>query len=243
MPVESKDGTRITLVLLPGMDGTGELFVPFVDALGTAFDVVVVRYPPTEPLDYAALERVARQALPPDAPYVLLAESFSGPVAVAIAASRPPGLIGLILCCSFVRNPLPLLSGLRGMVRLLPFRWVPVRLLGAILMGRHATPSMHAALAHSLEQVSTNALKARMLSVLAADVSARLAQVDVPVLYLRAADDRVVPTSASRLASTLLPEMHVVALQAPHFLLQAVPAQAARHIVDFVDGISTATDR
>jgi len=32
------------LVLLPGMDGTGELFADFVEALPDAFDGRVVRY-------------------------------------------------------------------------------------------------------------------------------------------------------------------------------------------------------
>ena len=233
-PGEAGHSARITLVLLPGMDGTGELFAPLVAALGTAFDVLVVRYPPTEALDYAGLERVAREALPRDAPFVLLGESFSGPVAVAIAASRPPRLQGLILCCSFVRNPRPLLSSLRNWVRLLPLRQLPVKLLGRILMGSHATPRLHAAFARSLAQVSTDTLKARILAVLAIDVSARLSQVDVPVLYLRAADDRVVPPSASRLVSALRPETHVVPLQAPHFLLQAVPTEAAERIAHFV---------
>ena len=35
----------ITLVLLPGIDGSGELFAPFVEALGPQVPVVVVRYP------------------------------------------------------------------------------------------------------------------------------------------------------------------------------------------------------
>jgi hypothetical protein len=35
----------VALVLLPGMDGTGELFAPFVAALGKTTPVVVVSYP------------------------------------------------------------------------------------------------------------------------------------------------------------------------------------------------------
>ncbi len=42
----------ITLVLLPGMDGTGCLFADFVSALGSEFETILVRYPSDEPLGY-----------------------------------------------------------------------------------------------------------------------------------------------------------------------------------------------
>lgn len=65
---------RPVLVLLPGMDGTGRLFAPFVEALGGALETRVVRYPPRAALDYAALEPIARAAMPSDRPFVLLGE-------------------------------------------------------------------------------------------------------------------------------------------------------------------------
>nr|WP_194151606.1 hypothetical protein [Pseudomonas caspiana] len=52
------------LVLLPGMDGTGELFQPFVSALKHRCDTVVVTYPSDIPLSYEDLQAIARQALP-----------------------------------------------------------------------------------------------------------------------------------------------------------------------------------
>jgi hypothetical protein len=53
----------VTLILLPGLDGTGTLFDAFVAALGTESNVKVVSYPITEPLDYSELEAIARSAL------------------------------------------------------------------------------------------------------------------------------------------------------------------------------------
>jgi hypothetical protein len=99
----------VALVLLPGLDGTGLLFEDFVAALGSDVDVVVARYPTDRPLDYANLEQIARSFIPPNIPFVLLGESFSGPIALSIAASSPPGLLGVIMCCSFARNPYPCL--------------------------------------------------------------------------------------------------------------------------------------
>ena len=101
------------LVLLPGLDGTGDLFAPVVDALGPNVPTQIVRYPLSHASDYPTCEAVARGALPTDCPYVLLGESFSGPIAVSIAAAAPPGLRGLILCSTFVCNPQPCLRPLR----------------------------------------------------------------------------------------------------------------------------------
>ena len=116
----------VTLILLPGMDGTGLLFQDFVEALDADVRTVVVSYPKNESLNYAALESTVLYQVPMDEPYVLLAESFSGPVAISIAASCPPRLLGVVLCCSFARNPQPMFSSwVRSFRSSLPSRSVP----------------------------------------------------------------------------------------------------------------------
>ena len=59
----------VSLVVLPGLDGTGQLFEDFVSALGKDIEVIVVSYPPDKLLDYAELETVARSCLPADKPF------------------------------------------------------------------------------------------------------------------------------------------------------------------------------
>jgi hypothetical protein len=62
-------GSQMPLVLLPGMDGTGVLFAPFIAALGPGYRVIVVTYPTHEPLGYEALLPIARAVLPEDGPF------------------------------------------------------------------------------------------------------------------------------------------------------------------------------
>src|SRR6266705_1230636 len=71
------------LVLLPGMDGTGELFAPLLQALSPAVSTIVVRYP-DEPLDYPEHERVAVAALPTDRPFLVLLPPQNIPEALAV---------------------------------------------------------------------------------------------------------------------------------------------------------------
>src|SRR5689334_21645025 len=92
------------IVLLPSMDGTGELFAEFRLMKPAGFEVSVIELP-EEPLSYADLERLIEPRLSQDEPFVLLGESFSGPLAIRLAAKRPPNLRGLILCNSFVSAP------------------------------------------------------------------------------------------------------------------------------------------
>ena len=223
----------MTLVLLPGMDGTGYLFEPFITALGGEFQVVRVAYPNDGALGYSELESIARAALPAG-PYVLLGESFSGPVAISLAASASDQLRGLVLCCTFARNPRPFFSGLRSIVGFLPMALAPVAVLGRVLLGRFSTHALRSALARALAPVSASALRARLQAVLRVDVSAELAAVKAPILYLRASQDVVVPASASQLVVRLNPRTKVVELVAPHFLLQATPAESAKIVAAFV---------
>src|SRR5207249_6130409 len=78
-----------TIILLPGMDGSGSLFEDFIASLPPDVEAMVVKYPPDRALDYAELEALARAALPIQGSFLLVGESFSGPVAVALAASSP----------------------------------------------------------------------------------------------------------------------------------------------------------
>jgi pimeloyl-ACP methyl ester carboxylesterase len=223
-----------TLVLLPGMDGTGQLFAPFLAAFGHDYSVKVVRYPTAEPLGYAELVSFVRAQLPSDEPFVLLGESFSGPVAISLAASSLPQLRGLVLCCTFARNPRPAFAWLRWFAAFLPVTAAPAGLLGRLLLGRFSTAPLQAAFAQAVAQVSASTMRARLRAVLSVDVTAQLAATTVPTLYLRASRDRIVPSAASRHISQVQPNTRVLHIEAPHFLLQAAPSRAAEAVGAFM---------
>ena len=224
----------LTILLLPGMDGTGSLFEPFAAALGKEFRVQVVGYPATGELGYAELERHVRGHLPKDGPFVILGESFSGPIAVSLAASCPPGLAGIVLCSTFVRNPRPAFGWLRHFIGALPVKLAPLPVLDALLLGRFSTPALRSLLGAAMSSVSAQALRSRLRAVLSTDVSEKLGAVRVPSLYLLATHDRVVPASSLRHIQDVLPTVWVEPIDAPHFLLQAAPAEAADALARFM---------
>lgn len=226
-----------SLVLLPGMDGTGDLFEPLLAAIGDSIPTVVVRYPGAEPLDYPALKRLVRAALPLDRPFVILGESFSGPIAVSMASDAPHDMAGFILCASHVSGPGAWLRAFSGLLRLVPLQ-TAVRLIGARrLMGRFETPEVREMLLEALGKVSPDVLRARVRSVLCTDVSSELAATKLPSLYLQATEDRVVPPSAAATFARLAVRGRVVKISGPHLLLQCVPHDAVRTIRDFMEAL------
>jgi pimeloyl-ACP methyl ester carboxylesterase len=133
-------------------------------------------------MDYDEHEAYARTRLPSDDDYILVAESFSGPIGIAIAASRPAGLRGLILCVSFASNPLPMFSRLSRLVGALPaLAFTPP---GARCVRRARTD--YGVRTAAMAKVSARVLAARVAAILAVDRRAQLARINVPLLYLRA---------------------------------------------------------
>jgi pimeloyl-[acyl-carrier protein] methyl ester esterase len=231
--------TKPTLVLLPGMDGTGLLFRLFIEAMGeaTEFDIQTIAYPAREPLGYAALTDLAFNALPRTGPLVILGESFSGPIAVALAARCGERVQGVVLCCSFARNPRPRWAWSMPLVRWTPLPPLPASLVAAALFGRHSTAPLRALLARAMAGIAPNVLRARLIAAGSVDESTKLAALRAPLLYLRAREDRIVPASALALVRQLRPDARVAAFDAPHALLQACPAESAAVVNAFVRGV------
>jgi pimeloyl-ACP methyl ester carboxylesterase len=225
------------LVLLPGMDGTGTLFAPFQRACGQVFTTLVITYPADPALGYRELEQYVITRLPKDEAYFIVAESFSGPIGIALAAARPPGLLGLVLCCTFARNPRPVLSLLAPLLPLLPLRLATgkiVFLASRWLFGRYGSKELDASLRVALRGVPAAVLRARLRAVARVDYSRLLTQMMLPILSLRAGEDRIVPASAGAAIARSNPRVKVVALPGPHMLLQALPDAAVDALVAFV---------
>lgn len=229
---------RPVLVLLPGMDGTGLMFGPFLGVV-EGLDAQVLRYPP-ELTAYSDCIAYARAQLPAGRPFLLLGESFSGPVAIALAAEQPTGLLGLVLCSTFARSPHPGLSWAAPLVRALPSFRMSHWLIRYLLLGTWATKDLLDLADHLPAVVPSATMKARLLSVVAVDHTPLLSRIQVPVLALCATQDRLVPKASDRWTKAHLPGLETTLIPGPHWLLQARPEATARAIEGFLQRILTA---
>jgi pimeloyl-[acyl-carrier protein] methyl ester esterase len=185
-------------------------------------------------LGYDELAGLVRPQLPVGKPFVLLGESFSGPVALTLAAKRPHGLRAVVLSTSFAVNPRPALARLADFAHMVPPHLLPVGLYTYFLLGKWTTPRLRDLFAQTLQSVDGDVLAARLVSCLRVDVRPLLPQVGVPMLYLRGRRDRLVPPAAGELVKAQAKHAGIVDLDAPHCLLQAIPAQAAKAVKEFV---------
>lgn len=236
---QRRGAVMTTLVLLPGMDGTGQLFAPLIEQwpADSGIALEVLRYPADACLGYAALVDWVLAALPTEGDYVLLGESFSGPVAVMVAARRPQGLRALVLVCSFVKPPLRMASLLRPLTRWLPTPWLLLPVLAYLLMGAHGSERLRNAVAQSLAEVPLAVLRHRAAAALAVDASPALQSLACPTLYLQALHDRVVPARAFAEVQKACPRVVHIPLAGPHFLLQTQAAAAATAIRAFLGSL------
>ena len=221
------------VVILPGLDGTARLLEGFCSRLrALGVPARAIAYPTDRPMGYLELERLVRAQLPASAAFVLLGESFSGPVAIQIASNPPKGLKGLVLSTTFARAPVPGISPLAALVRFAPAR-PPMRLLSWALLGRWATPDLETALTEALRLVSPDVIRARAAATLRVDVSGLVSTVRVPALQLVALQDRLLAPSAPRALAASLQACTTVKVSGPHLLLQASTERCAQEVAAF----------
>jgi pimeloyl-[acyl-carrier protein] methyl ester esterase len=230
MPIER-------MLILPGMDGTGKLLLDFVHGLPVPMRKEIPIYLQDVVLSYDQLAQLVRSKCKDSPRFVLMAESFSTPVAVKIAAENPPNLRGLILCAGFARSPV------RGAKRWLSAPLAPLlmrfpmweAMVRSWLVGGDASPELVRKMRKVIASVNATVLTARLQEVLKCDVRSDLRKIAVPMLYLQARQDRLVPARCFEEIRAFRPEMRIVVVDGPHFLLQVKAEQTAGIVTEFLD--------
>src|SRR5262249_10288003 len=220
-------GSRaMPLILLPGLDGTGRLFDSFVRELPDQLVPKIYAYAHDEPLGYGELERKVTATLPTEGPFAIVAESFSGPLAIRIAARAPPGLVALVLVASFVRWPLRAIPAWLGALVGSHLRQVFTieLMLRSMLLGFDAEPELVRKLSAAVESLAPGVLASRIAELATIDVTAEFRACPVSVLYLQGTGDRLVSERIPKQLLRLRPDMRIAQLAAPHLVLQRQPA-------------------
>lgn len=233
LPASASGGT-LRWVLLPGLDGSGRLFRWLVDCLPDGVQPVVVTYPASEPASHSDLVRIIQAHLP-DEPFVLIAESFSGPLALRVASVAAVKPVAIVLCASFVSSPIgqrlakvaALCSPVLRAVN------IPTWLIRRYLVG-NAKQEQIEAFRSSLRSLSPTAMKSRFEVLNELRGESGPPRLSLPILYLRATRDRLVGAEDARNVLLHYPQAEIHEIEAPHFALQTAPEEAIRLIDDFL---------
>jgi pimeloyl-ACP methyl ester carboxylesterase len=225
----------LLVMFLPGLDGTGRLFAPLLAELPGAFEPKVVQYPPDRALGYEALASLVEAQLPAGRKFALVGESFSGPLAVSIAAKTPQGLVAVVLAASFHRCPVsPWLAAVRPVARAIFARPAPVFVLRHLLAGPDAPAALVEEFRAAVAMVRPEVLSARVRAALDVDASDALSACRVPILYLGGTEDRLLRRAIPEEIRAIRPNVDVRFLASPHLILQRRPREAAAALSDFL---------
>lgn len=220
------------LVLLPGLDGTGALFKPFIDSLPPEIEPLVVSYPPDEKLSYGELSNHVMSQLPKDEEYLLIGESFSGPIAYDIALYQPENLKSVIFVATFLNNPRPtLLSLFKPLPKsLLLSLAIPTFLARVFLLGAGASNELISLFKQSLGTVTPGVLSFRLREI--TNLRKKPQRCDFRSTYIQAVDDKLIPEKCVEDFKEVMKNLSVFPVRGPHFILQANPSACAEIVAN-----------
>ena len=222
------------LCLLPGLDGTGRLYAPLIAALADVADVEVLSYDSGRFESYVVLADALEPVLLRHGPAVVVAESFAGPLGVLLAHRHPACVRALVMAATFVHAPLPMSWMGALLLQRLPMASPPVFALERLLAGSGLPPPLRAEFEAILASLPIDVLRQRALAALRVDVRHELADLRVPLLYLRARQDRLIWPHAGREILRCARHADHAVIDAPHFLFQMAPLPAAAEIRRFL---------
>lgn len=226
------------LILLPGMDGTGQLFRWLLPYLSD-HSVSILKLPTHGPQDYPQLAKAIAAQLPTNENFFLLGESFSSALVMLIAADKPVGLQGVIIVAGFLSSPKPAWLRLAAHLPLTQL----LRLPGAKLVVRYLgfTPQTSNALLKTALQAMTiagNLLLQQRIKTVGNLPGTIFKTIDHPCLLIQAANDKLVSIEARAEFSRHCKELSIYSLSGPHFILQTYPQNCAEHINHFIAKVS-----
>ena len=226
--------TDTTLVMLPGLDGTTQLYHTALALDWGGMRTMAIALPDQGPQDYAALATALTPSLP-EGEMVLLAESFSTPLAMLLAAREAGRVKALVLAAGFCANPQP--SGL-GWLPLHPLFALtpPAFLLKQFLTGEDAPQALLDALTTALGRTPGATLAERVRVALALLESDCPSLRELPVLLLQARHDRVIPWDAQSLLERHFPAATCHWVDGPHLLMQTRSQECRNAVIGFLAG-------
>ena len=220
---------------LPGLEGTGRLFSRFLAAADGDLELRVLSYPRDRFLGYAALEEHVAREIPSERPFAVLGESFSGPLALRIAAKAPPGLVAVVLVTTFHRNPAaPLFRRLSALAPVFFRMPLPPHVVRLLLAGSDAPDDVVAEVRSSVATVDPRVMAARVREALTVDETDALRACPAPILFLGGRDDRLLRSALPIEIRALRPDAEIRMLDAPHLVLQRRPEESMELVASFL---------
>lgn len=223
------------IVLLPGMDGTGVMFKPFIEAMPKDMEPLVISYPNDKKLSYEELVDYVLARLPDNDEFILVGESFSGPIAYRLALRKPENLKAVIFVASFLSRPaksvLDLIRYLPvGLLLSIPLPTFAVKLL---LSGVNASEQLIDLLKQTMDMIPARTFAFRLMQV--AKLSGSHHHCMTRAVYIQPTNDKLVSARCVEEFSEVMDNLNIYRVHGPHFILQSNPSACAEIIANEVN--------
>lgn len=207
------------IILLPGVDGTGILFEPFVNTFKA--DVPVEVMPLTTDSDQSILNQVSiiEQAVG-DEEVILIVESYSGLLAYELAKRNKIRIKQIFFFGCFLQPP----SFIGKLGRFLPVRLlniIPDKVIAHILFNRWSSVELIALFRKAIAAGNFSNLKKRIRIIGTYHKPSQV--IDVPCVYIQATMDNLVSAYNLKAFEDLCSNLQVEVVEATHMLLQTQP--------------------
>jgi len=226
-------GLKMKLVLLPGMDGTGLLFDPFLRELPQEIKPEIISYSSAEKQTYSDLVDEVRTKLPNE-PFILMAESFSGYIAFRLSLEASIPINKIILVASFLSSPYPVLG---FFIRHLPLRFlfsfVPPKFIIHLFCFGQNNNDLLTLFRESISKVSADVLAFRLRQIF--NLAQPKEQSSIQCLIINASNDRLIQKSVSSKIESCFSNTKIEEVEGTHFLAQTNPRKLANLLSAFID--------
>lgn len=226
----------IIWTFLPGLHGTEELYGPLRDQLPASTRSEFINLPTSGKQDYQSLCEWLDDKLPKGGRRMIIAESFSGPLAIRLANIRPNEVAGLVLAASFCDAPLNpglALLPLRPLFMVKP----PLTALRHFLIGDDASEAKVAELSKVVQSIPSATLSKRVRTILELMEQDNPQLPELPMLILQASNDNLINWETQSKLETCYPHASTHWIESPHLIFQSCPDACMARLLEFAESI------
>ena len=194
------DGSGEAVVLVPGMDGTGQLFYRQRPLLMRSRRVATYALRDSAsdmPTLVSDLARVIEVVAPVERRAIVIGESFGGTLAMSLALDRPERVAALVVVNSFAHfSPQIALHLGRWGLRAVPWRMMPFlrRVVESRLHSAHTHADDLCQFRHATMSATREGYLNRLAILMQYDIRQRLHELGTPTLFLAAELDHFIPS-------------------------------------------------
>jgi pimeloyl-[acyl-carrier protein] methyl ester esterase len=212
---------RVDVVLLPGLHGSRALFSSFV-ALAPAWATCLpLALPTVGGQTFDEISDVIFPELKSLEGFVLLGESFSGPIAARLSARLGQKVALLVLCNPVVEMSVRVPEGILASIA--ASAWMPA--WGASMALSGGDMSIARAALDEVRALPKGILAQRLSAVYSATEEELASNLSSPLLTILGTNDNLVSLSRSRAFFSRIKESTIAEIEGPHLIVQTRPAE------------------